>query len=198
MISKKLRYFLWLLLLTVISLTLITGCRTTRPLPPYPLDWPAINQKGCDCSAISGTYADNGVEADANESHTVKSLSQLLEVEDPNKIQQVILRLGPIGDFDEGELVVAAMRDGKAVKTRTLVYKCFNGEAKLEKANAGAFYLFLMWFESNEKSLTAASDGSLVIKSFYCGRGLVMVLMPVWEDIAELFRFERIPDAPLK
>jgi hypothetical protein len=198
MISKKPRYFPARRLLVVLLLTLVTGCVSKRQLPPYPSDWPAINQKGCDCSAISGTYADNGVEADANGSRTARSLSHLLEVEDPNKIQHVVLRLGPIGDFDEGELVIAAMRDGTVVKTRTLAYKCVNGEAVYEKANAGAFYLFLMFFESNERTLTMADDRSLVIKSFFRGRAFVMVLIPVWNDSAHLLRFERTPDDPVK
>ncbi|MBL7214113.1 MAG: hypothetical protein ISS71_00380 [Phycisphaerae bacterium] len=44
----------------------MTGCAAKRQLPPYPSDWPAAAQPGCDCSAISGTYADTGVEAQAD------------------------------------------------------------------------------------------------------------------------------------
>jgi hypothetical protein len=188
---------LWRLLAAFLPCTLIAGCVSKHPLPPYPPDWPAITKQGCDCAAISGTYANTGVEADANGSRTVTSLAHLLEVEEPNKVQHINLRLGPIGDFDEGELVVAAMRDGTVVKTRTLAYKCVNGEAVFDKADAGALYLFLMFFESTKKSFTVAADGSLVIKSFFRGRAFVMVLIPVWNDSARLFRFERIPGVPV-
>ena len=196
MISKKHRYLPWRQL-AFLLLTLIIGCVTKRPLPPYPSDWPAISKKGCDCSAISGAYADSGVEADANGSRTVRSLSRLLEVEEANNIQRVILRLGPIGDFNEGELVIAAMRDETVVKTRVLAYKCVNGEAVFERANAGALYLFLMFFDRTEKSLTTAGDRALIVKSFWSGRAFVL-LIPVWDDSAKLFRFERIPEAPVK
>ena len=189
---------LWRLAAAVLLLTLVSGCVTKRPLPPYPSDWPAIIRQGCDCSAISGTYADNGIEADANGSRTVKSLSRLLEVEEPNKVQDVIIRLGAIGEDGAGEMVIAAMCDGTVVKTRTLGYSCVNGEAvAVDHTSSGNLYLFMMWFENTTKSFTTANDGSLVIKSVYNSGGLVL-LVPVWTDTTKLFRFERIPAAPVK
>lgn len=186
------------MLLTFLPLALITGCVTKRPLPPYPSDWPAISQKGCDCSAISGTYADSGVEADANGSRTVKSLSKLLKVEEPNKVKDVTIRLGATGEDGTGELVITARRDGTAVKTRTLGYSCVKGEAMVvDHTGSGALYLFMMWFENTEKSFTVTNDRSLVIKSHY-NYGALVLLFPVWVDTAELFRFERIPDAPFR
>jgi hypothetical protein len=197
MISKKPRYFAWMLL-TFLPLTLITGCVTKRPLPPYPSDWPAIPQQGCDCSAISGTYADNGVEADANGSRTVRSLSRLLEVEEPNKVQDVTIRLGAMGEDGTGEFVIAARCDGTVVKTRTLGYSCIKGEAMvIDHASSGTLSLLLMWFDNTEKSFTVTNDRSLVIKSHY-NYGALVLLFPVWVDTAELFRFERIPDAPFR
>jgi hypothetical protein len=197
MISKKSQHFAWPLI-TFLPLTLILGCVTKRPLPPYPSDWPAIVQKGCDCSAISGTYVDNGVRADANGSYTVKSLSRLLQVEEPNKVQDVTIRLGTIGEDGTGELVIAARRDGTVVKTRTLGYSCAKGEvAVVDHTGSGNLYLFLMWFENTTKSFTVANDRSLIIKSVYNSGGLVL-LFPVWTDTAELFRFERIPEAAIK
>jgi hypothetical protein len=197
MISKKSQHFVWPLL-TVLPFTVILGCVTKRPLPSYPSDWPVVSQKGCDCSVISGTYVDNGVQADANGNRTVKSLSRLLEVEEPNKVQDVTIRLGATGKDGTGELVISARRDGTVVKTRTLGYSCAKGEAAVvDHAGSGNLYLFMMWFENTTKSFTVANDRSLIIKSVYNFGGLVL-LFPVWTDTAELFRFERIPEVPAR
>lgn len=132
------------------------------------------------------------------EACTAESLWRLMDLEEVENIQHVTLRLGPIGKFDEGKLEIAALRDGQVVKTQTLVYKCVNGEAVFdERANAGAAYLFIMFFESGDKTLTAAADGSLVVKSFWSGRGLIL-LFPIHDESAKLFRFERLADAPVQ
>jgi hypothetical protein len=189
---------LWRLVVASLLLTLVSGCVTKRPLPAYPSDWPAVTGQGCDCPVISGTYTDIGVQADANGSRTVKSLSKLLEVEDPNKVQDVTIRAGAIGENGTGELVIAARRDGTVVKTRVLGYQCVKGEAVvIDHTGSGNLYLLMMWFENTTKSFSAANDGSLVIKSHY-NFGALVLLVPVWADTAELFRFERIPEAAVR
>lgn len=195
MSSRKPRYFACISL-AFVPLVILSGCLSKHSMPPYPSDWPAAAQGRCDCLAISGTYADSGIEADANGYSNAASLWHLLEAEDPNKVQNVTLRLGPIGKFEEGELAITAMRDGAVVRSQVRAYKCVNGEAVFERADAGLDIL-LLGFEQDKKALATASDGSLVVKSFYKGGGLLLFI-PVWDEEARLFRFEQIPDAAEK
>ena len=179
LISKKNRC-LWVWSLSVSFLCiLVSGCASKYQVPPYPSDWPAEVHQACDCSAFSGTYTNNGIEAQADGRRTAASLADLLDLEESDNIQQVTLRLGAIGDHNEGELVITGMRDGIAVTTQTLAYKCVNDEVVFDEwAHAGAFYLFVMYFESSKKSLTIAGDGALIVKSFWSDRALVL-LFPV-------------------
>lgn len=177
----------WLLLIGLA--VAITGCAEIKP-GDYPKSWPALAGLGQGCRSLAGTYQNRGMTSNPETNR--------------NQLSHFILKSGTQGIQSghtirftfapDDRLTVEVLRNDVVVDMTTWRpgesgYGCDGSEATIPTAVSGG----VAGYNSASRTLTKATDGSLIVRNSFNMAGVWMLPpMPVVAANTEWARFEEI------